>query len=170
MPDYRRMFDDKEHLYAYDLEGREVTIQIEKVSAGELMGEKGRKSKKPMIKFVGKDKKLAVNKTNGKTIAKLYGKDTDDWAGKWITIYPTTTEFGGETMDCIRVKPIEPRARTSGAPGKNGNGKAAKGAELTDAIAEKMEEQGGGFVADLSKPSDDAPDATATTTEGSDAP
>jgi hypothetical protein len=30
MPDYRRMYDDKDHLYAYDLDGREVTVQIEK--------------------------------------------------------------------------------------------------------------------------------------------
>lgn len=167
MPDYRRMFDDKEHLYAFDLEGREVNIQIEKVSAGELMGEKGRKSKKPMIKFVGKDKKLAVNKTNGKTIAKLYGKDTDDWAGKWITIYPTTTEFGGETMDCIRVKPVAPQPRTNGK-GNGGNAKASKGQELTEQIADKMAEQsGGGFVSEIASTSTDAP--AAATTEGSDA-
>lgn len=148
MPDYRRMYDDKEHLYAYDLDGREVTVQIERVFAGELMGEKGRKSKKPMIKIVGKDKKLALNKTNGKTIAKLYGKDTDDWAGKWITIYPTTTDFGGETVDCIRVKPNVPQPRGN-SKGGNGRGQQAagrserpadQGQALTDAIADKMAE------------------------------
>jgi hypothetical protein len=133
------MYDDKEHLYAYDLEGREVTIQIEKAFGGELIGDKGRKSKKPMIKFVGKDKKLALNKTNGKAIAKLYGTNTDDWAGKWITIYPTTTEFGGETVDCIRIKPFAPTPRSANS--KNGNSKAAKGQDLTDAIGEKMAEQ-----------------------------
>jgi hypothetical protein len=140
MPDYRRMFDDKEHLYAFDLEGREVTVQIEKVFPGVLKGDKGRESKKPMVKFVGKDKKLALNKTNGKTIAKLYGKETDEWAGKLITIYPTTTEFGGETVDCIRVKPTVPQPRANGN-GKSGNGKQPKGQELTDAIADKMNEQ-----------------------------
>ena len=165
MPDYRRMFDDKEHLYAFDLEGREVTVQIEKVFPGVLKGDKGRESKKPMVKFVGKDKKLALNKTNGKTISKLYGKDTDDWAGQWITIYPTTTEFGGETVDCIRVKPLVPQ-RTNGG-GKNANARksadgAAKGAELTEQIADKMAEQAGGYVSDLASKSE-AP------TEGGDA-
>lgn len=134
--DYRRMYDDKEHLYAYDLDGREVTIQIEKVYAGELMGEKGRKSKKPMVKFVGKDKKLALNKTNGKTIAQLYGKDTDNWAGKWITIYPTTTDFGGETVDCIRVRPQVPQGKPAGKA--SGNGRATKGAQLEDAIRDEI--------------------------------
>lgn len=106
--DYRRMFDDKDHLYAYDLEGRERTLEIERVVAGELTGEKNRKSKKPMISFIGERKKLAVNKTNGKIIAKLYGYDTDRWVGQLITLYPTTTEFGGETVDCIRVRPNRP--------------------------------------------------------------
>lgn len=120
--DYRRMYDDKEHLYAYDLDGREVTVRIEKVFAGELVGERGKKSKKPMVKFVGKDKKLALNKTNGKIISSLYGKDTENWVDKWITIYPTTTEFGGETVDCIRVRPQVPQPRTNGKNARNGNG------------------------------------------------
>lgn len=111
---YKRMYDDKEYLYAFDLDGREVTVQIEKCFAGELTGEKGRKSKKPMLKFVGKDKKLALNKTNGKIIAGLYGVDADAWAGKWITIFPTTTDFGGDTVECIRVRPAIPK--TNGAP------------------------------------------------------
>lgn len=155
MPDYRRMYDDKEHLYSYDLDGREVTVQIEKVFAGELIGEKGRKSKKPMIKFVGKDKKLALNKVNGKIVAKLYGKDTDEWLGKFITLYPTTTEFGGETVDCIRIKPNAPQPRANGN-GRNGNAKPQKGQELTDAIADKMAEQ----TAQPESSSTDAPENT----------
>lgn len=139
MPDYRRMYDDKEHLYAYDLDNREVTVQIEKVFAGELMGEKGRKSKKPMIKFVGKDKKLAVNKTNGKTISKMYGKNTDDWVERWITIYPTTTEFGGETVDCIRVKPGIPSGKPAGSA-RNGRNKQSGGAGTFDPDAESKAE------------------------------
>lgn len=163
MPDYRRMYDDKEHLYAYDLEGREVTIQIEKAFGGELIGDKGRKSKKPMIKFVGKDKKLALNKTNGKAIAKLYGTNTDDWAGKWITIYPTTTEFGGETVDCIRVKPYVPTPKNGKSGGKGGK---ASEPSLTDQIADKMNEQAGGFVSELASKSTDNDGST----EGGNAP
>jgi len=134
------MFDDKEHLYAFDLDGREVTVQIEKCYAGELQGEKGRKSKKPMLKFVGKEKKLAINKTNGKTIAALYGTDTDNWAGRWIVLYPTTTDFGGETVECVRVKPYVPQGKGAG---KNGNGRTAAKPPLEDAIREEMEKNAG---------------------------
>lgn len=114
--DYRKMYDDKDYLYAFDLEGcpkgddgrPERTLEIAGCSRVELTGENNKKSKKPGVMFRDEPKKLALNKTNGKTIAKLYGKETEDWAGELITIYATTTEFGGETRDCIRVRPLRP--------------------------------------------------------------
>lgn len=121
--DYRKMYDDKEHFYAYDLDGRERTLEIARVVSGELTGEKNRKSKKPMVSFVGEQKKLALNKTNGKVIAKMYGKDTETWVGEFITIYPTTTEFGGETVDCIRVRPERP----SGSSGRQQSSRRSNG-------------------------------------------
>jgi hypothetical protein len=110
MPHYKSMFDDKDYLFAFDLQGRDVTVTIERVEAGVIMGEAGRKSKKPMVTFRGAKKKLALNKTNGKTIAQLYGTDTAGWVGKAVTIYPTTTTFGNETVECIRVRPIAPKS------------------------------------------------------------
>src|SRR5262245_44091340 len=101
---YKRMFDDNDFLFAFDLEGRDVTVTIEKVFTGELTGEKGRKTRKPMVKFVSKAKVLALNKTNGKTIATMFGPDTTQWVGKSITLYPTVTEFNGQTCECIRVR------------------------------------------------------------------
>lgn len=133
MPHYKRMYDDKEHLYAFDLDGRDVTATIEKVFSGEVMGEKGRKSKKPMIKFVGKEKKLAVNKTNGKTIASMYGTDTETWVGQQITMYPTTTEFGGETVECIRIRPQRPQPRKGAAAGGKAPPRETQPASADDA-------------------------------------
>ena len=124
---YKRMFDDAEYLYAFDLDGKEVTLEIEKCTAGQIEGQKGRKSKKPMLTFVGAKKKLALNKTNGKIIAGLYGTETDDWVGRFVTIFPTTTDFGGETVECIRVRPIVPKD-----PPKRGK------KDLTQQIADKM--------------------------------
>jgi hypothetical protein len=108
MAHYKSLYDDKEFLFAFDLGGREVTVTIDRCTGGVIVGEQGRKSKKPMLTFVGKQKKLALNKTNGKIIASLYGTETNNWAGKSIIIYPTTTTFGSETVECIRVKPIVP--------------------------------------------------------------
>lgn len=113
MTDYRRWFDDSGMLYAYDLEDspgkdHDTVVQIEKAWGGEVTGEKGRKSKKPILKFVGLDKTLALNKTNGKSIKKMYGKDGEKWAGCWVTLYVTTVDYDGETRDCIRIRPNKP--------------------------------------------------------------
>lgn len=105
---YKRMYDEKEHLYAFDLDGRDVNVTIDKVFAGELVGDKGRKTRKPMLQFVGAKKKLALNKTNGRTIATMYGPDTTQWVGKSITLYPTVTEYNNEQRECIRVRPTAP--------------------------------------------------------------
>lgn len=135
---YRRMYDDSEMLYAYDLEGangRDVVLQIEKVWGGELVGEKGRKSKKPFVKFVGKDKKLALNKTNGKAIATMYGPNTEEWVGKYIAIYATTTEYNGEQRECIRVRP-----RVPDVPSRSRNGKVAKPQPAPDFTEAELEQ------------------------------
>lgn len=108
--DYRSMFD-REYIGAWDLQGRDLVVEISRVEAGTLTGSGGRKNKKPIVHFKGKERGLALNKTNAKTIATLYGNDTTQWIGKRITIYPTTTTFGSEQMDCIRVRPTKPQVR-----------------------------------------------------------
>ena len=109
MPDYRSMFD-RDYIGAWDLNGKDVTVTIAKVERGELTSRGNKKDHKPVLYFVGKEKALALNKTNAKTVAKLYGNDTSNWIGKAIVIYPTTTEFGKETVDCIRIRPTRPAA------------------------------------------------------------
>lgn len=114
MPHYRSMFESNGMLYACHLDGKDVTVTISKVEAGTITGSKGKKDKKPLVSFEGKQLKLGLNKTNGKTIAAMYGPNTDEWIGKRISLYATTTEFGSETVECIRVRPkVPPAARQS---------------------------------------------------------
>jgi hypothetical protein len=112
MADYRTLYDS-DFLYAFHLAGKEHTLEIAKVTGGELTGQGGKKARKPLIYFRGKEKPLALNKTNGKTVAAMYGTDTRGWTGKLITIFATTTDFGGKTVDCIRIKPGIPRGKAS---------------------------------------------------------
>jgi hypothetical protein len=105
--DYRTMYDS-EYLYAWDLQGKDVTVTIARTQQVQLIGEGGRKAKKPCVWFEGKEKGLAINKTNGKIIAAMYGNDMEGWAGKRITLFPTTTQMGGETKECVRVRPRVP--------------------------------------------------------------
>lgn len=113
MAHYKTMFDDSDMLFAHDLGGKEIVVQIARVYGDVITGEKGRKSKKPFVEFQGKKKRLALNRTNAKTVARMYGSDTSAWEGKLIALYPTTTEFGGETVECIRIRPQIPKQSAS---------------------------------------------------------
>lgn len=114
MPDVRSFFQ-KDYLYAFHLDGRECTVTIEKVTQGAVPGRdkatgKETKTRKPLVFFKGKSKPLALNITNVKTIAGMYGFKAEDWVGKRVTLFPTTCEAFGKTEDCIRVKPSIPKA------------------------------------------------------------
>lgn len=117
MTDYRQFFD-KEFLAAWELDGRDVTVTIEHVTSGEVVGENGRKDKKPILRMAGKKKQFVSNITNCRTIAGMYGKRVEDWVGKRITLYPTMTKAkSGEMVECIRVRPqIPPTAAAKSAP------------------------------------------------------
>jgi len=102
MPNIDAVFPSN-YLKASDLGDKSPLVTVDRVEIEPI----GRdKEMKPVIYFQGKEKGLVLNKTNAKKIAELVGsKDTDDWTGCQIRIYATETEFGGETVECIRVKP-----------------------------------------------------------------
>jgi hypothetical protein len=90
------------YLKASDLGTAAPVVTIDRVEV-EAVGRD--REMKPVLYFRGKEKGVVLNKTNSNMIATLTGsRDTVDWAGCQIRIYATTTEFGGETVECIRVK------------------------------------------------------------------
>lgn len=90
------------YLKASDLGDAQPIVTIDRVEV-EAIGRD--KELKPVLYFVGKEKGVVLNKTNSNKIVGLLGsKDTDEWIGCKIRLYATETEFGGETVECIRVK------------------------------------------------------------------
>jgi len=115
--DFRTLFD-RDYIGAFDLQGREATVTISKVVGGELTAVGGRKSKKPILYFEGKEKGMIANKTNAKTIAALYGNFVEGWKGKRITLFVSSTRdpsTGGD-IDCIRIRPLVPTERKADVP------------------------------------------------------
>ena len=86
-------------LKADDLKGKKIKLTIDSVRM-EQMDDR----MKPVVSFKGTDRELVLNKTNGTTIAAMYGDDTDDWTGKEIKLYPTIVDFGGKSVPAIRVE------------------------------------------------------------------
>ena len=105
---------------------RDTIVTITKVLGGNIVGQGGRKTKKPVIYMKGTEKGFAVNSTNGKAIATMYGPAIENWLGKRISLYKSTTRNpnGDGEVDCIRVRPQVP-------PAKTGTTEEKVGAEVT---------------------------------------
>lgn len=117
------------YLKASDLQGRALVVRISHVEV-EAIGRN--KEQKPVVYFTGKTKGIVLNKTNARKICEIAGSsETDDWVDVAICIYPTETEFAGETVECIRVK----------APAKAGAKKAAPVAPPPPPVEEVMDDE-----------------------------
>lgn len=113
--DYRSLYD-KNFIGAWDLKDKDVVVTITKVKGGELTAPGGKKSKKPVVYMKGTEKGFAINSTNGKAIAGMYGNHVEQWIGKRITLYKSMTRNpdGGGEVECIRVRPTVPAAKAAG--------------------------------------------------------
>ena len=89
---------------AADLHGRDIPLTIIRFSPEEEVANDG--STKPVIFFHGTEKGLVLNVVNAETIAEIAGEETDLWIGQKIILFPTTTDFKGKRVDCIRIREL----------------------------------------------------------------
>ena len=111
--DVRLLYPTK-YIKAADLQGKDVTLTISRVEPREELKSAQGTDYKPALYFKemeernargqGENKRLVLNKTNATTIAGIHGNETDNWVGKKVTLFPTTTRAGGKTVDCVRVR------------------------------------------------------------------
>lgn len=123
--DYRTMFE-YENLRAWDLGplGTELTLTVEKVAPGVIETQDEGDKRMPFVFFQGYAKPLGLNKTNGKSFARMYGTDVRKWVGKRVTLYVALcANKSGEEVECIRLRPnipegAEETAELLAKPGK----------------------------------------------------
>lgn len=102
------LFDDKWLRYYHLPEGQDSVVEIEDVYGAEVVGDKGLASRKPGLRFKGKNLPFAISRTDNRTMQRLYGADPNNWLGKKIALFVTTTQNKGETVPCIRIRPQKP--------------------------------------------------------------
>lgn len=85
--------------------GEDVTVTIDFVVRETITGTGGKKEECTVAHMKGGVKPFILNATNSKSIASLYGNFIEDWSSKQITLYATTTRMGGETVECLRIRP-----------------------------------------------------------------
>ncbi len=98
-------------LKSQEFKGKEVTLKIAGVHLEDLATEgpkvKGQAptKRKGLMSFVDTEKLWVINRTNADCLKAMFGRDTDKWIGRRVTLYPAPFEnrLTGETTTCIRV-------------------------------------------------------------------
>lgn len=103
---------DMPYIGAYALAGKkEMTLTIKNVVQELVIGNAGKKENCIVAYFQEPEKPMILNRTNCKTITKLYDTPIiEEWIGKKITIYKSTTSLMGEQVECLRIRPAVPQA------------------------------------------------------------
>jgi hypothetical protein len=98
------------YIKASDLGDKKVAVVIDRVEM-ETLGRGRDAETKPVVYFENKQKGLVLNKTNAKRIIEIVGSaESDEWSGHTVVLYATETEFGGDTVSCVRIL-APPKAR-----------------------------------------------------------
>lgn len=99
--DFDKLFPGR-FMKAGQFKGKDVTLTMTKVSVEELEGQTGKKQK-AIISFKETPLELVLNKTNGLCLKAMWGRETDAWVGKRVTLYPAPIQFEDNDL-AIRVR------------------------------------------------------------------
>ena len=89
--------------------GEDLNVTIEKVVREQVVSTGGKKKECTVAYLIGQ-KPLILNRTNSKTITKLFNSPyIEDWVGKKITLFSSTTKLAGEIVECLRIRDIAPK-------------------------------------------------------------
>ena len=104
-----KRLQNPDYIGAYWLNpGEDTTVVIDYVVREVITGTGGKKEECTVAHLKGV-KPFILNATNCKTIAKLYGPYIEDWAQKPITLFASTTKLAGDTVECLRIRPLVPK-------------------------------------------------------------
>jgi hypothetical protein len=115
-----------DYIGAYALtDGEDMTVTIDFVQNEEITGTGGKKEVCMVARLVN-EKPLILNATNSKSIAKLYGPFIEDWRGRDITLYASTTKLAGDIVECLRIRPSVAKRKKPGINDKRLDGAIAQ--------------------------------------------
>lgn len=100
--DFDKLFPGR-FLKAGQFAGKDVTLTLSKVVLEQLEGGAKGTETKAIVSFVERPLQLVLNKTNALALKAMFGRETDAWIGKRVTLYPEAIEFEGNDL-AIRVR------------------------------------------------------------------
>lgn len=97
------------YIGAYSLQpGEERTVEIISVGKEKVKGTDG-KEQECIVATLKNEKPFILNKTNCKTLTKVYGTPfIENWKGKKIIVFAEKVKAFGDVVDALRIKPFVP--------------------------------------------------------------
>ena len=102
-------YETTKFLSAADLNGP-TDLEIQNVTEQTFDNAQGQQIKLKLT-FANHRKQMILNTTNARTLRDLFSDDTDAWVGQWMTAFPSTTEYAGRQVDCVRIRPEAPNKK-----------------------------------------------------------
>lgn len=94
-----------DYLGAYSIDGKDKLLTIKSVGNEMVTGNNGKREECIVAHFAENEKPMILNRTNCKTISKLHNSpEIEDWVGKKVQIFATTTKVAGEQVECLRIR------------------------------------------------------------------
>lgn len=106
-------FVSSEYLKADDLKGRSLRATIAAVTI-EQLGQA--RESKPVVSFVGRNKRLVLNKTNTRTLIAGFGAESSGWVGQTVELYAAEVELQGRPTLGVRLRVSAQKASATPAP------------------------------------------------------
>jgi hypothetical protein len=93
------------YIKADDIMGQQVPVTVMSVNIEEIAD----KEHKPVMRFVGKEKGMVLNKTNALTCSHVWGDDTVIWQGQRATLLAAPVMFQGKQVMGLQILPTAPQ-------------------------------------------------------------
>jgi len=90
-------------LRAVDLQGRTIKVTIARAGVDLIPQNDGSKQERIIVDFLGKQKRLILNKTQAAALAGIAGDDTEQWNGIEVYLAPQPTNNGKLTIGLLPV-------------------------------------------------------------------
>jgi hypothetical protein len=117
------------YIKADDLQGQQAPVTIMSITVEEIAD----KEFKPVMRFMGKDKGMVLNKTNAINCASVWGDDTIAWQGQQATLLAAPVMFQGKQVMGLQLLPkLAQQQQQQQAGGFNhpGSGTAQQNAQV----------------------------------------
>ena len=90
------------YLKSDDVGTQRITVTVMALTMEDI----GDKEFKPVLRFMGKDKGMVLNKTNATILASVWGDETDQWQGKQLELFAQPVMFQGRQVMGLAVAPL----------------------------------------------------------------